>query len=237
MSLHLIMSSISTTRPWRVGSLWCMKKVFQSLIIFVIALFVLGNVEQAFAIDPGAKKKNEEVVKQIPKNETGEIRWGCVERPKTTPVCVKVKPGDTYSGVGQFESEEACKARCSTQQEYQELFNAAMPTAAPKPGPIAGPSKCNNGNGISTALGCIPVNTTNDFIAWFLRWFIGIAGGIAFLMIVFSSFQIMTASGDPQKLQGGRELLTAAISGLILIIFSVFLLRLIGVTILNIPGL
>lgn len=89
---------------------------------------------------------------------------------------------------------------------------------------------------LRTAVGCIPFTGTNNFASWFLKWAIGIAGGIAFLLILFSGFQIMTASGNPEKLQNGRELLTAAISGLILIIFSVFLLKLIGVTILQIPG-
>lgn len=89
---------------------------------------------------------------------------------------------------------------------------------------------------IDTALGCIPIRDTNAFAGWFLGWAIGVSGGLALLLIIFSGFQIMTAQGDPQKLQSGRELLTAAISGLILIIFSVFLLKLIGVTILNIPG-
>lgn len=89
---------------------------------------------------------------------------------------------------------------------------------------------------LETAVGCIPLNDVNQFTKWFLGWAIGIAGGIAFLLILFSGFQIMTASGNPEKLQNGRELLTAAISGLILIIFSVFLLKLIGVTILQIPG-
>jgi hypothetical protein len=48
---------------------------------------------------------------------------------------------------------------------------------------------------------------------------------------------ISTSAGDPKKLQAGKELLTAAISGLLLLIFSVFILRIIGVEILNIPGL
>ena len=95
---------------------------------------------------------------------------------------------------------------------------------------------------LDTAIGCIPITgdnnaVTNAFAGWFLGWAIGVSGGLALLLIVFSGFQIMTASGDPQKLQSGRELLTSAISGLILIIFSIFLLRLIGVQILNIPGL
>lgn len=95
---------------------------------------------------------------------------------------------------------------------------------------------CPGGKDISTAIGCIPIQNTNEFVAWILRWAIGIAGGVAFLLMLFAGFQIMTASGNPERLQKGRELLTAAISGLILIIFSVFLLRLIGVEILNLPG-
>lgn len=89
---------------------------------------------------------------------------------------------------------------------------------------------------IQTAVGCIPLGDNNSFIAWFLKWALGFAGGIAFILMLTAGFQIMTASGNPDQVQGGKELLNAAISGLILIIFSVFLLRLIGVDILGIPG-
>lgn len=97
---------------------------------------------------------------------------------------------------------------------------------------------CGSDNkGIQTAIGCIPVlNGTNDLMGFVLGWAIGIGGGIAFLLILFAGFQIMTSSGDPQKLKAGQELLTAAISGVIMLIFSVFILRVIGVDILKIPG-
>lgn len=99
------------------------------------------------------------------------------------------------------------------------------------------PLKCGPGDkGINTALGCIPVGSTNEFVGWFLRWAIGIAGGVAFILMLIAAFQIMTAAGNPERLQGGRELLNAAVSGLILIIFSVFLLKLIGFDILALPG-
>jgi hypothetical protein len=98
--------------------------------------------------------------------------------------------------------------------------------------------KANNGeDGINTAIGCIPMfgpSGTNGLMAFILGWGVGIAGGIAFLLILFSGFQIMTSSGNPQKLQAGKELLGAAVSGLLLLIFSAFILRVVGVDILQI---
>jgi len=94
---------------------------------------------------------------------------------------------------------------------------------------------CPNGE-LNTAIGCIPINDTDELLGFILRWAIGIGGGIAFLLIIFAGFQIMTSAGNPERLQAGRELLTSAIAGLILLVFSVFILRIIGVDILNLPG-
>jgi hypothetical protein len=85
-----------------------------------------------------------------------------------------------------------------------------------------------------TAIGCIPTSPSG-FIEKFLSTGVGIAGGIAFLLILFAGFQMMTSAGNPEKLNAGKELMTSAISGLVLIVFSIFLLRLIGVTILQLP--
>lgn len=88
--------------------------------------------------------------------------------------------------------------------------------------------------GINTAIGCIRVlDTPEAFLADILRWAVGIGGGIAFLLILYAGFMIMTASGNPERLKAGQELLTSAISGLILLIFSVFILKFIGVDILR----
>lgn len=64
----------------------------------------------------------------------------------------------------------------------------------------------------------------------------GLGGVIAFLLIVFGGFQIILSAGNPDKVKAGKEMITSAIAGLLLIIFSVFILRLIGHDILNIPG-
>jgi hypothetical protein len=99
----------------------------------------------------------------------------------------------------------------------------------------------------NTAVGCIrlvdvnsPINlatTLGMLLSFTLPWSIGVAGGIAFILVVIAGFIITTSSGDPYKMSSGKELLTAAISGILLLIFAVFILRLIGKQILQIPGL
>lgn len=99
-----------------------------------------------------------------------------------------------------------------------------------------GECSANGTTGINTALGCIPTNDMNSFVAWLLGKLVAISGGIAFLLIAFGVFQITTSAGDPKKVQAGSELITSALSGLLFIILSLFLLKLIGVDILHLPG-
>ena len=91
-----------------------------------------------------------------------------------------------------------------------------------------------SGTGIQTALGCFPTNP-REIIEWVLKYAIMFAGGIGFLLMLWASFQIMTSAGDPDKLKAGQQLLGAAIAGILFIVFSLFLLRFIGFTILQIP--
>ena len=95
---------------------------------------------------------------------------------------------------------------------------------------------CIDGGGAWTAIGCFGGETPNEFIASFIRLGTGLGGGVAFLLILVSGFQRITSAGNPEKLHEAKDLMTAAISGLLLIIFSVFLLRIIGVDILQLPG-
>jgi hypothetical protein len=88
--------------------------------------------------------------------------------------------------------------------------------------------------GIYSAIGCIPIETNPALWKFILRWAIGIAGGIAFLLILYAGFLLITSAGHPKKIQAGKELLISAITGLILLIFAVWLLRIIGADILGI---
>lgn len=118
-----------------------------------------------------------------------------------------------------------------------------VPTPAPSGN--ANAKLCNNdakcmscfldGN-VWTAIGCIPSNNLNSFVSWFLGKLIFIASGVAFLLMAFGALQIITSAGSPEKVQAGQQLITSALAGLIFVILSLFLLKLIGVDILQIPG-
>lgn len=94
----------------------------------------------------------------------------------------------------------------------------------------------NGSKGVPTALGCLNI-TGKQTISQILGWAVGVGGGIAFLLIVYSGFQMATASGDPKRVKASQELLTAALGGLVLIVLSVVLLNFIGVKVLNLGGL
>ena len=166
----------------------------------------------------------ENVVVQEVQGEV-KIEYRCEEG--TPPICLRceVNPNEASTCVTASSSEQAnCPARCPT------IATTARETRD------RGSETCKN-NELDTAIGCIPFEDPNAFIGFFLKWAIGIASGVAFILIVYAGFIIMTSTGDPKKLQAGRELLTAAIAGLLLLIFSVFLLKIIGVDILKLPGL
>jgi hypothetical protein len=91
--------------------------------------------------------------------------------------------------------------------------------------------------GINTALGCINVGSGNELITTILRLATGLGGGIALALILYGVFIVTTSAGMPDKLKAGGEIITSAVVGLIFILISIFLFKLIGINILGIPGL
>ncbi len=89
-------------------------------------------------------------------------------------------------------------------------------------------------NGIDTAIGCLPLVSLNSWASIFLKIGIGLGGGIATFMIIYAGFMIITSTGDPARLKAGQELLTSAVAGVIMLIFSMFILRIVGGSILGI---
>jgi hypothetical protein len=137
--------------------------------------------------------------------------------------------------VGKAEVRFSGSATCNTSQQVTRPDNwnpggEGLPWSDPSILPF-----CSvNQSSINTAIGCIPYTDTGALVGFFLRWGVGIGGGIALLLMLVAGYQIMTSSGDPKRLQAGKELMGAAISGITLLIFSVIIVRIIGVDILGI---
>lgn len=128
--------------------------------------------------------------------------------------------------------QTACKAGGCCGAEAGVSINKVCDFAGSKSGEC---DTCmGSGTAAWTALGCIQTDPSL-FIGKILQIGIGIGGGIAFLLILFGGFQILMSAGNPEKLNAGKELITSAVTGLLIIIFSIFILRLIGVSIFSIP--
>ena len=94
---------------------------------------------------------------------------------------------------------------------------------------------CPNGT-CNTAIGDIHADP-QTFITDLFRIALTVGGSIALIMIIYSGYQMILSAGKPEQLKQAQETLTAAIVGLLFIIFSMVILETIGVDILHIPGL
>ncbi len=142
---------------------------------------------------------------------------------------ISVKQTSTTSGpqdVVLKQVDPPAEARCGS-----VTVNAASSggLAYNNPCPIV-----NGSSSCETALGRIEA-TPEGFIKAVLALGIGLGGAIAIIMLVYGGFKIATSQGNPEAVQGGQQIITSAIAGLIFILASVFLLGLIAGNILGIP--
>ena len=94
-------------------------------------------------------------------------------------------------------------------------------------------------NDVCTALGCISTSAdgAGGFFESIIKVAVGLGGGLALILMLYGVFIVTTSAGIPDKLKEGSEIITSTIAGLIFILLSVFLLNLIGINILGLPGL
>jgi len=88
---------------------------------------------------------------------------------------------------------------------------------------------------ISTGLGCISTST-NGFTTALLTFLAGTAGAISLIIMLMATIQIMTGGDNAEQVKKGKELFTGAITGLLFIIFSVTLLKIVAGDIIKLPG-
>ena len=95
-----------------------------------------------------------------------------------------------------------------------------------------------------TFLGCIKSGgdgfsnegAAGGVVQTLLNTIFSVAGGIAFLYLLYGSFIIATSQSNPERLNYGRRVVYGAIAGLIFTLGSVFVVKFIASGILKIPG-
>jgi hypothetical protein len=87
---------------------------------------------------------------------------------------------------------------------------------------------------LQTALGCINIQSFERLAAQILQLSTGIVGGMGLISIAFGALQIIFSAGDPKRIQSGKNLISSSIGGILFLIFSTVMLRVIGINILRV---
>lgn len=191
---------------------------------FVIDAIQNGNQRQTFQTTPFAKSSTSRT-RSIPvnpintdsltmdlwvKDATGNNLCQLPRQPVSDPPSANPLPDFDYCLQVPLEQQEACK-KC------------------------VGEDPSESGN-LYTAVGCVRVDE-QGLAADLIRLLLGVAGGVALLSILAGAFMFTTSQGESNRVKQAKERITAAVSGLLFIIFVVIILDFIGVRILQIPGL
>lgn len=97
---------------------------------------------------------------------------------------------------------------------------------------------CASSGGYPSAIGCLPLDNIGKFIAETVFGIgLSFAGAICLLCIIYSAIMLQTSQGSSEQIEKARKILIQCLSGLVFIIFSIFILRFIGVNLLRIYGL
>lgn len=120
--------------------------------------------------------------------------------------------------------------------EFQYCDQIADPVEKGKCQTCLGDVNSETTEKLYTAFGCIRID--NEGLAGdVIRLMIGISGTVALLTILVAAFILSVSQGEMKHVKEAKDLITAAVSGLFFIIFSIIILEFVGVTILRIPGL
>jgi len=90
---------------------------------------------------------------------------------------------------------------------------------------------CLNSGGLWLAVGCVDP-TPLGLITGIIRIALGIMGGVSLILIIIAGIALQ--SGDEKRIEDAKKELIAVLSGVAVLVFSVLILRIIGVNVLDI---
>ncbi len=157
---------------------------------------------------------------------------------------IGTNPPEPGKKPGNWESCRNCLYPALTDAPYPTLKTMEIPETADANGlPINIPPTTQPGH-YYTAVGCLTTNV-GDFtgqgaaagvVTPILNIMFSLAGGIAFLYLMYGAFLILTSRGDFEQLSQGKRTVYGSIVGLIFTLTSVFVINLLANGVLKIPG-
>lgn len=157
------------------------------------------------------------------------------------PGCTNCHPPTSGCQAGEFQcTDYALVDYCCTESASECGGSFGVPGQPPGTGgtTAGGPPAgllCNGGTGIDTALGCLQVDTS-AFTIQLVKFIIGIAGGIAIIMMLIGTVLFASGGSNPEQVKRGKEIFTGALVGLLFIVFSVVILQIITRDILELKN-
>jgi hypothetical protein len=142
-------------------------------------------------------------------------------------------------GVGTDNQQPTKLAACNTGFVCDNSIGCVetsfdLPSPSPQPCKAVGAGSSIEYN-CDTAVGNI-LTSPKDFVQTMMGLILSVVGGVAIILIILSGYRLIISQGNPENIKNAKEQLTAAIIGLLFIIFSLVILQIIGVNILGLPG-
>lgn len=199
----------------------------------VLALFYIPN-GQKIEINPGIDLFNKEYAETL--NKQFQLTYSN----KNSTVASPTSPSGTQRNADDIKTFEAATTLLCNSGTFQTVtVQASALNRCDLTSTTFGKTTDLFGNpvpGVTTPIGCLP-GTFTGIVAVTIRVLVGIGGAFTLIMILASIITIMTNSSDPGKVKEGYSSITKSVIGLFVIIFGVFILSLIGIKILDLPGL
>lgn len=86
-----------------------------------------------------------------------------------------------------------------------------------------------------TPIGCIPTSAP-AFVQTVFNFIISIGGGLTFLAILYGGFLFITSKGDVAQKELSKQWIIRSLGAFLFIVLSFFILRFMGVDVIQIPG-
>ncbi len=86
-----------------------------------------------------------------------------------------------------------------------------------------------------TVFGCVDTTSTGGLFSTVFKFLSYMLGGVAMLLLIYASFLYITSQGDAEKIKTAKSLLTAIFAGMLFIIFSIMIMKFVGITLLDLP--